>query len=515
MARLRSASGIALVALALTACGMGGGNSDNDGSGEGEASGGGNIVYAEFIAPAAAWAPETDDGILLSRAGCLETLLRYEADGTLSENLATSWEQVKPKTWEFTLRDGVQFQDGTPMDAEAVVGALQHVLDAKTPARSFNPDVVSAVKAVDDSTVSLTTPAPDVLLPLRMASPNTGILAPKAYEGSQIDIQGTCTGPFTVVDEAARQSLSLERNENYWGGDVGVATAEVRFIADGATRVTQLQTGEAQIASAIPAVSLSSLEGDSNIQVDSLQAPRTTVLLLNNSRPPFDDPLVRQALQHAIDLEAIAGSVYEGGAVPAIGPFSPDDPWAPAGAEPAAFDPEEAKSLLDQAGVDPASLDFELIAYNDRPEFGDLAAVIQDELGQIGITVKIKAGEYASFEPAMLGGDFDAALLSRGYLVDLGDPVGYLTSDWTCDGGYNIAHYCDPEVDSMVKEAATLEDSEARNAIYAQVAEKLQGDPASVFLVHESLVTAFSSDVQGFETHPLNFYVLTKDLTIN
>ena len=155
-----------------------------------------------------------------------------------------------------------------------------------------------------------------MLLPLRMASPNTGILAPKAYAGSQIDIQGTCTGPFTVVDEAPRQSLSLERNEDYWGGDVATATAEVRFVADGATRVTQLQTGEAQIASAIPAVSLSTLEGDSNIQVDSLQAPRTTVMLLNNSRPPFDDPLVRQALQHAIDLEAIAGSVYEGGAVP-------------------------------------------------------------------------------------------------------------------------------------------------------------------------------------------------------
>ena len=128
--------------------------------------------------------------------------------------------------------------------------------------------------------------------------------------------------------------------------------------------------------------------------------------------------------------------------------------------------------------------------------------------------MKIKAGEYASFEPDMLSGEFDAALLSRGYLVDLGDPVGYLSSDWTCEGGYNIAHYCDPEVDSMVEEAATLEDSEARNAIYAQVAEKLQSDPASVFLVHESLVTALSSDVQGFETHPLNFYVLTKDLSV-
>jgi peptide/nickel transport system substrate-binding protein len=511
MARLRWASGIALVALTATACGMGGGdNNNNDGAQSGE----GHVVYAEFISPAAAWAPETDDGILLSRAGCLETLLKYEADGTLSENLATSWEQVKPTTWEFTLREGVEFQDGTPMDADTVVGALQHVLDAKTPARSFNPDVVSRVEAVDASTVAVTTPEADVLLPMRMASPNTGILAPTAYEGKQIDIQGTCTGPFTVVDEVPRQSLSLERNESYWGDRPGIATAEVRFIVDGATRTTQLQTGEAQIASAIPAVSLATLEGDSNIQVESLQAPRTTAMLLNNSRPPFDDPLVRKALQHAIDLDAIAGSVYEGGAVPASGPFSPDDPWAPEGAEPAAFDQEESKRLLDEAGVDPGSLSFELIAYNDRPEFGDLAAVIQDNLRQLGITVKISAGEYASFEPDLLSGDFDAALLSRGYLVDLGDPVGYLTSDYTCEGNYNIAHYCDPEVDAMVSEAAKTEDTEARHAIYAQVAERLQGDPASVFLVHESLVSATRSDVQGFEQHPLNFYVLTPDLSI-
>ena len=174
-------------------------------------------------------------------------------------------------------------------------------------------------------------------------------------------------------------------------------------------------------------------------------------MLLNNSRPPFDDPLVRQALQHAIDLETIAGTVYEGGASPAIGPFSPDDPWAPAGRRARGVRPGRGQALLEQAGVDPSVLDFELIAYNDRPEFADLAAVIQDQLSQIGITVKIKAGEYASFEPDMLAGEFDAALLSRGYLVDLGDPVGFLTSDYTCDGGYNIAHYCDPEVDAMVK----------------------------------------------------------------
>jgi peptide/nickel transport system substrate-binding protein len=179
-----------------------------------------------------------------------------------------------------------------------------------------------------------------------------------------------------------------------------------------------------------------------------------------------------------------------------------------------AFDQAEAERLFDEAGVDPSSLSIELIAYNDRPEFGDLAAVIQEQLGKLGIKVKIRAGEYASFEPDLLAGKFDAALLSRGYLVDLGDPSGYLLSDYTCDGSYNIAHYCDPETDAMIKKAAKTESVETRHEQYAQIAEKLQADAASVFLVHESGVTAIRSDVQNFESHPLNFYVLTADLSL-
>ena len=86
------------------------------------------------------------------------------------------------------------------MDAEAVAGALNHLLEVKTPARAFNADVVSGVEAVDEATVG-SRRRPDPLVPLRVANPNTGILAPKAYEGKQIDIVGTCTGPFTVTEE--------------------------------------------------------------------------------------------------------------------------------------------------------------------------------------------------------------------------------------------------------------------------------------------------------------------------
>ena len=508
MARLRWASGIALVTLTSTACGMGGST-----AGSGSADGGGHIVYVESIPPNAAWAPESDDAHDLVRAGCLETLVKSGYEGELEPMLATEWSQTAPTTWEFKLREGVEFQNGSPMDADAVVGALTHLLEVKTPARAINADVISGVKAVDETTVQITTPGNDPLVPLRVAAPNSGILAPEAYGGKAIDIQGTCTGPFTVTDEAPRQSLSLERNESYWGGKVAAESAEVRFIIDGATRATQLQTGEAQIIRSIPAASVSTVENAADVKLQQLELARTTVLLLNNSRPPFDDPLVRKAMQYAVDTQAIVDSVYEGTGVPAVGPFGPTTPWGPDGAEAIGVDLDEARNLLDQAGVDPKSLDIEVIAYNDRAEFGDVAAVIQDELGELGINVKIRAGDYASVEPDMLSGDFDAALLSRGYLVDVADPAGFLLSDYTCDGGYNIAHYCDPATDQMIKDAVATEDQDARSEQYKQIADKLESDAASVFLLHEGAVWGERSSVQNFRPHPLDYYVLTADLT--
>ena len=515
MTRRRWACGIALVALTIAGCGMGGGDNGNGQSGEGGESGGGHLVYAEQFPPAAAWALETNDAHSLTRAGCLEMLLRYGPEGELEPMLATEWTQVEPTTWEFTLREGVNFQDGTPMNADAVVGALTQLLKAETPARAFNADVINSVKATDESTVQITSPRPDPLVPLRVASPNTGILAPKAYQGEQIDIIGTCTGPFTVTAEAGQQSLTLKANDQYWGGDVSLATAEVRLIVDGATRATQLQSGEAHIAKSLPVANLSTLKGDSNLAISELELSRTTVMLLNNSRPPFDDPLVRQAVQQAVDTQAIVDAVYEGSAVPAVGPFGPSTDWAPEGAKAVTRNLDEARALLDRAGVDPKSLSIELMAYEGRPELGDVAAVIQNELGELGIDVKIRGGDYAAMEPDMLSGNFDAALLSRGYLVDVADPGGYLVSDWTCDGGYNIAHYCDRKTDQLIEDAVAIEEADKRSQAYAEIAAKLQSDPASVFLIHEKTAWGTQAKVKNFQPHPLDYYVLTADLALS
>ena len=313
-----------------------------------------------------------------------------------------------------------------------------------------------------------------------------------------------------------QQSLSLEANGNYWGGEVNLDSAEVQFVVDGALRATQLETGESQIGKGLPVASLPALEGDSNLEIAQVELTRTTVMLLNNSRPPFDDPLVRKAIQQAVDTQAIVDGVYEGAGTPAVGPFGPDTGWAPEGAAPVAQDLDEARSLLDQAGVNPESLTFELQAYIDRSELPDAAAVIQAQLAELGIKVRVKAGqEGAALEPDWLSGDYDATLLSRGYLVDVADPGGYLSADWLCEGIYNIAHYCDPATAEMIQDAVAIEDTDERNAAYQELAAKLPEEAASVWLLHENAIWGIETSVENFQPHPLDQYVLTSGLSLS
>ena len=155
------------------------------------------IVVDNFRAPVADWALESDAAYILSLSGCLETLTRYdESQGKIVPSLATEWKQVSDLEWDFKIREGVKFQDGSALNADAVVGSLQNVLDAEVPARAFSPKVVSGVKALDDHTVRVTTPTESPLVPYRLASVNTGVLSPAAFKGETVDPFGHCTGPF-------------------------------------------------------------------------------------------------------------------------------------------------------------------------------------------------------------------------------------------------------------------------------------------------------------------------------
>lgn len=476
---------------------------------------GGKITIAENHAPKAGFALETDDAIALAKAGCLEPLTRIDFDGKLQPSLAESWTQTAPDTWDFKLRKGVTFQDGKPLTAAAAAASLNAVLKVPTPARAFSPRVVKSIEAVGEDTIRVTTPSPSVLTPLRLASPNAGILSPAAYKDGKIDPVGTCTGPFTITRVNGQQSLSLKRNENYWGGKVTLAEAEIKFIPDANVRATQLRSGEADVAGAVPASTLARLKQTTGLKVVTLATPRTTTLLINTKKAPFDNPKVRQALQAALDLEGIAASVYEGSVQPAIGPFAPHEPWVQKGAKPAAYDVKKAQALLAEAGVKPGSLEIEVMAYTEKVELKDLAAILQDQFKAVGVNARIRLAEYKALEPDLNGGRYDVALLSRSHLVDVADPAGYLQSDYGCGGGFNLTQHCDKDFDAKLAAAAAEADAVKRYAVYAELAQHLQSQAVNVFVIHEAGNDGYKTRVKNYRIHPLYHYTLTKDLAVD
>lgn len=460
------------------------------------------------------WEMASDDAYLGSRSGCYESLARIDFDNRLQPSLAKSWAQTSPTTWEFTLRENVKFQDGQPLNAASAVNALNNLLKAAVPARAFSPKLIKSVEAVGDNIVKITTLEPSVLLPLQVASPATTILSPAAYKDGKINPINTCTGPFTITSVDPSQRMTVKRNESYWGGKPALAGAEIRFITDANSRATQMRTGETDISRMIPPWIVSKLKSAPGIKLDAVNAPRTTMLLLNNKKAPFDNIKVRQAIQAAIDTAGLAEAVYEGAVKPAVGPFVSTDPWALKDAKPA-YDPKKAKALLEEAGIKPGTIKLNLLAYSAKTELKDVAAVIQDQLKAVGIAVDVRVAEYNAIEPDLLSGNYDMTLMSRGYLTDAAEPASYLNADYTCKGSFNISQYCSPETDAKIKDIYQTSDTEKRMQIYTDVAKKIQSEALTVFLVHETLYDASSSKVKNYKPHPLNYYVLTPALSIN
>jgi peptide/nickel transport system substrate-binding protein len=475
----------------------------------------GKLSWAYQFGPRANWALETDDSYVLMQAGVAEPLTKSDFDGTLKPNLAESWKRVDPLTWDFTLRAGVKFQDGTPLTAKAVADDLNHVLNAEVPARAFNKTVFDSVEAVNDTTVRVKTKAPDILVPDRMASNAAVILGPNAFSASGINPVGTGTGPFAISSMNLPQSISLKANPNYWGGAAKIADVDVLFTADPQTRATLLASGDAQLSDNIPIAVLPTIKSTPGVKVESLDLQRIVTLHLNNSRPPFNNPKFRQAVQLAIDVNAIANQALEGGATPASGPFAPTEPWAPKGATVIAQNVDQAKALLAEVGYDPKSPALSIWAYVERPELPVVATAIQAMLQNVGINTEVRVAQYGSLEGDVLAGKFDMFAASRGYTFDVNDPGSFFLSDYSCDGTYNLGKHCDAAFDAAAKAAGQLEDPTARYAAYAALATQLQASAEDVFLYYEKQFQGVSDKLQGYRIHPRTQYALTIDMSLS
>lgn len=439
--------------------------------------------------PTQALSPYGDDALILTRLGVAEPLVALDASGSPVPALARSWTRVDDTTWRFTLEPGLTFHDGTPVTAAHTAAALTAATQASPAPRALRAVTVSAT-AEDDATLVVRTDAPDPVLPQRLSSPNLVILAPAAYGGPNPDPAGTGTGPF-VLRSADSTGATLDAFDGYRDGPPALAGIDARFVPDAAALAGSLRAGEADVAAALPVAQAAQLDAAELIEVP---LPRDVFLHLNGSTGVFADPAMRAAARDAVDAQwrdELVASVFESRADPAQGIYGPASPWA-------AGRPAIERT---RAGI-PDGQQIRLATYSDRPELPEVATAAAERLRAAGFTVTETVREYSELEPDLLAGAFDAVVAARSYLLDTGDPAGFLASDVTCAGGYNLSRLCDPAVDAAVAAAQEPVDVAARReAALAAEAAVLRTD-ALLPLVHERARIGVANGVTGVVEDP-------------
>ncbi|MBP5927055.1 ABC transporter substrate-binding protein [Streptomyces scabiei] len=472
-----------LLAPVLTGCFASGGDTSEDSS-----DGGSRLRVALAFPPAENFSPYGADATLLSRLGVTEGLTRLDANGAPAPALAESWTRENDRNWLFTLREAT-FQDGTEVTSAAVATALVHATEAEPVTAALSGTTLTA-KANGDRQVRVTTESPDPALPLRLSSPGLVILSAKAYDAKRVNPVGTATGPFELTEVTGTTAATLDRYDAYWGGRAQASGIDARFIADGSARTNALRTDQVDIAESVPVAQASTLDKGTRRETATT---RTTSLLLNTESGAFKDPKLRAAAREAVDGSVLAEDVYEGYADAGAGIFGPAVTWA-------------ADKRVEPAGraraTDADGTAITIATYDNRPELPEVAQVLQQQLQKAGFKVKLEVREYSRLESDALAGKFDALVGARNSLLDTGDPVSILTSDFTCDGSYNLALLCDKKVDRAVAAAAKESDTAKRQQAAMNAEAAILATDATVPLVHQKIITGVGASVRGVILDP-------------
>lgn len=362
-------------------------------------------------------------------------------------------------------------------------------------ARAAILNKVDLKAATEGDKLVITNGQPDPILPSRLSSPQLAILSAKAYEGSAVTPVGTGTGPFVLTKVDGAASATLERNEKYWGGRAKSAGIDVMFVPDGTARTAALRTGTADIVEAIPAGQVAAI--DKGV-LHEVAMPQTNALHLNSAKGPFQDAALRALARDAVDKRELVTTVYEGHADPGSGLLGPAVAWI----DPARQRVGAAEIIARHSAPAAQGVSVKLATYSDRPELPEVAVLVQRMLKRKGFTVTLDVREYQYIEKDALAGAFDAFIGSRAMVLDSGDPVATLTSDYTCSGGFNLSRFCHPAADAAVAAAALVEPGTQRQEAIARAEATILALDPSVPLLHERVIQGEASGVVGAARDP-------------
>ncbi|MBX3071659.1 MAG: hypothetical protein KF883_14230 [Thermomicrobiales bacterium] len=444
-----------------------------------------------------------------------EGLTRYRNGGPeIEPALAESWTVSDDGlTYVFSLRPGVTFHDGTPFDAAAVETNFLRQTDTEHPLHQEGFTYVEVVfgdvesiAATGDLEVTFTLKRPIILLLDKLALFAAGIASPTALEtyGAEYSDNAAGTGPYKVDSWTRDVELVLSANDEYWGGRPPIDRVVFRTIPDDAVRLAELTTGGIDVANQIDLKDAAGVEADANLQLVTGVFWNVQFLGLNQSVAPFDNLLVRQAVQHAINKQNIADAAFYGQYTFGAGPIAPgllgyDESLA----EQYPYDPEKAAALLTEAGVSDISFDL----YNRTNVFWPLLGqLIQADLAEIGITANLVSLPDAEFFGALGAGDVPAFL--NDWTWDNGDPDNVISGLYTGTRAELRLGLNNEQVNELAAQGQIEADPAAREEIYKQVQQILLDDSVSVFLGYPSRAIGTAAGVTGLVLSPIGNIVL-------
>ncbi|WP_159711320.1 ABC transporter substrate-binding protein [Geminicoccus flavidas] len=457
-----------------------------------------------------------------------EGLVRYKP-GTLEVEpaLAESWTIFEDgRVYEFKLRQGVTFHDGTPFDAEAVRFNFERMLDENHPAAGTGPfplafffSAVDKVEAVDPQTVRFTLKEAFAPFLSNLAYPTGLIVSPSAVteKGQDYARNPVGTGPFRFVEWVGGQQVTIERNPDYWGEPARLQTVVFRPIADANTRAAEMLAGGIDVMVEVPPDALGQFSGG-DFQIHEQAGPHLWFLILNTREGPLKDKRVRQAVNYAIDKQAIADNILQGTAVPAKGPIAPAFEWAydPA-IEGYPHDPDKAKALLAEAGAEGAKLTF-YVAESGSGMLDPVAigTAIQADLAKVGLEAEIQTYEWNTYLANVNAGLGDKAdMAEMAWMTNDPDTLPYLTLRTDAlpeNGGFNSGYYSNPELDRILDEARRESDQGKRGELYRQAQRIIVEDAPWAFIAHWQQNAVTTAAVQGFALQP-SFFLLLHDVS--
>jgi len=489
---------ILALALALSAlAGCGGGSGDEGNSGETKK----EIIIAQ-----------ANDVKVLDPHNCNEvasflpicqiysSLVTTDNDMNIVGDLAESWENISDTEWRFHLREGVKWHDGTDFTANDVKFSIER--QKSLPKMGSVVENIVEVVVEDDHTVVLKTDEPSGALLLNLAVSGSRIISEKAVTeaGDSYGEHPIGTGPMKFSSWTLGDKLVLEKNEDYYGDNSeGCDTLIFKCIPEGSARTMALEAGEVDMIIGVEATDMNRIDESDTMTLYSGKQPRWEYVVLNCQKEPFNDPLVRKALNYAIDKESVNIVATDGRAQIANSVEGPSNMGYNADIEAYPYDPEKAKELLAEAGY-ADGFSTSLWALGDLK--ARVAQVIQSNLADVGIQVEIKQLEQSAYLEGTANGEHEMALIGWESNGD-GDLALYPLFHSTKFGAAgNRSFYSNAEVDALLDQARGVVDQEARNNIYKEIQVKLMDDAVAVPLYFPTLDIAARADLKGVDLHP-------------